>query len=213
MRHRRVCEAEAREVTEAEIGRGWEAPDGRVVVLRDEDLDHLPLATRKTVEIVGFVGEHDVDPLLYDRPYYAGPAGPVAHRPYALLAEALARTGTFGIAKFAVRTRERLAVLRPRRGILVVHALRWPQEIRDPGDLTSPAPVTDRELELAEVLIGQMTGVDITALHDEYGAALDQIVAAKLEGLGWAEPPEPEPAADLMKALEDSIRQARQGER
>ncbi|TQK49882.1 DNA end-binding protein Ku [Streptomyces sp. SLBN-118] len=212
IRHRRVCEAEAREVSEAEISRGWEAPDGRMVVLRDEDLDHLPLATRKTVEIMGFVGEQDVDPLLYDRGYFAGPDGPVAQRPYALLVEALARTARVGIAKFAVRTRERLAVLRPRRGILVVHALRWPQELRQPGDMASSAPVTERELELAEVLIGQLTGVDIAEVHDEYGAALEQVVTAKLEGLGWAEPPEPQPSVDLMQALEDSIRQARRGE-
>ncbi|MFE2432889.1 Ku protein [Streptomyces sp. NPDC059373] len=162
IRHRRVCEAEACEVSEAEIGRGWEAPDG-----------------------------------------------PVAQRPYALLVEALARTGRVGIATFAVRTRERLAVLRPRRGVLVVHALRWPQELREPGDLASPAPVTERELELAEVLIGQLAGVDITALHDEYGAALEQVVTAKLEGSAWAEPPEPQPVIDLMQALEDSVRQAR----
>lgn len=103
-------------------------------------------------------------------------------------------------------------MLRPRRGVLVVHALRWPQELREPGDLASDAPVTERELELAEVLIGQLAGVDIADLHDEYGAALEQVVTAKLEGLGWAEPPEPEPAVDLMQALEDSIRQARRGE-
>lgn len=103
IRHRRVCEAEAR-VPEYEIARGWEAPDGRMIVLRDEDLDHLPLATRKTIEIVGFVGEGDVDPLLYDRGYYAAPDGPAAQRPYALLVEALARTGRLGIAKLTLRT-------------------------------------------------------------------------------------------------------------
>jgi DNA end-binding protein Ku len=72
--------------------------------------------------------------------------------------------------------------------------------------------VTERELRLAEALIDQLAGVDITTLHDEYGAALDQVVTAKLEGLGWAEPPEPQPVVDLMQALEDSIRQARRGE-
>jgi DNA end-binding protein Ku len=163
-------------------------------------------------EIIGFIGEQDVDPLLYDRAYFAGPAGEVAQRPYALLVSALARTGRFGLAKFADRTRERLAVLRPHRDILVVHALRWPQEISEPGDMASIAPVTERELELAEVLIEQLTGVDITDLHDEYGAALEQVVTAKLEGLGWAEPPEPQLAVDLMRALEASIRQARRGE-
>ncbi|MFF0067159.1 hypothetical protein ACFYRC_37810 [Streptomyces sp. NPDC005279] len=62
------------------------------------------------------------------------------------------------------------------------------------------------------MLIGQLTGVDIADVHDEYGAALEQVVTAKLEGLGWAEPPEPQPAINLMQALEDSIRQARRGE-
>ncbi|MDQ0938669.1 Ku protein [Streptomyces sp. V1I1] len=90
-----------------------------------------PWPPAKTVEIIGFVGEQDVDPLLYDRGYFAGPDGQVAQRPFPLLVEALARTGRVGIAKFAVRTRERLAVLRLRRGVLVVHALRWPQELRE----------------------------------------------------------------------------------
>jgi DNA end-binding protein Ku len=93
IRHRRVCEAEAREVSEAEISSGAEAPDGRRVVLADEDLDHLPLATRKTVEIVGFVNEQDVDPLLYDRGYFAAPEGSVAQRPYALLVGVAAGAG------------------------------------------------------------------------------------------------------------------------
>ncbi len=142
-------------MAQAEIGRGWEAPDGRMVVLRDEDLDHLPVVTRETVEILGFVDAGDIDPLLYDRAYYAAPDGPAAQRPCALLVEALARTGRFGIAKFAVRTRERLAALRPRRGVVVVHALRWPEALREPGAIASTAPVTERELELAEMLIEQ----------------------------------------------------------
>ncbi|MFJ8785756.1 Ku protein [Streptomyces sp. NPDC102476] len=212
IRHRQVCEAEAREVGEWEIGRGWQAPDGRVVVLRDEDLDHLPLATRKAVEIVGFVGERDVDPLLYERFYYAGPAdGQVALRPYALLVEAMTRKRVLGVAKFAARTRERLAVLRPRQGVLVVQALRWPQEVRPPEPIAAAAPATARELELAETLIDHLTGVDINYLHDEYGAALEQVVEAKLAGVGWQEPPEPVPPADLMAALEASIRRSRNG--
>jgi hypothetical protein len=92
-------------------------------------------------------------PLMYDHGYYAAPDGPTAARPYALLVEALARTGRYGIAKFAVRTRERLAVLRPRHGVLIVQAPHWPQEIRDPSDITSPAPVTEQELAFAETLI------------------------------------------------------------
>lgn len=72
--------------------------------------------------------------------------------------------------------RERLAVLRPRNGILVLHTLRWPEEIRDPGDLSSPAPTTNRELALAELLMDEMAGVDIAGLHDDYTQALNSLV-------------------------------------
>ncbi|MFG2300005.1 hypothetical protein [Actinacidiphila glaucinigra] len=92
--------------------------------------------------------------------------------------------------------------------MLVLHTLLWPEEIREPDDLSSTAPVTDRELELAELLMDQLAGVDIAELHDEYAAALEQLVAAKMTGVGLEEPEEPVPAVDLMTALEESIRAA-----
>jgi DNA end-binding protein Ku len=113
------------------------------------------------------------------------------------------------VCKVALRTRERLAVLRPRHGMLVLHTLRWPEEIRDPGDLASSAPVTDRELQLAEVLMDALAGVDIGDLRDEYAAALEQLIVAKVSGRELAAAAEPEPAVDLMAALERSIRDAR----
>jgi DNA end-binding protein Ku len=148
-----------------------------MVVLDDEDLDHLPLATRKTVEIVGFVSESDVDPLLNDRAYFAGPAGeaPAPLRPPGGSPRPHRPLRSREVRCPHPRAPDRAA---PAPRVLVVHALRWPQEIREPGDLASIAPVTERELELAEVLIEQLTGVDITDLHDEYGAALEQVVTA-----------------------------------
>ncbi|MEW1865420.1 Ku protein [Streptomyces sp. NPDC088194] len=137
--------------TVAVLGRG----DGlaRRLLAFAEPRVPLSAAARKVIDIVGFVDAGDVDLLLYDRGYDAAPDGPAAVRPYALLGEALARAGAFGVAKPAARTRERLAVPRPRRGVLVIQALRWSQEIRDPADIASPAPVTDRELGLAEALV------------------------------------------------------------
>ncbi len=109
------------------------------------------------------------------------------------------------VAKVTLRTRLRLAVLRPRLGMLVLHTLLWPEEIREPGDLSSPAPVTERELELAVLLMDQHAGREIAELHDEYAAALRQLVVAKMTGAGLEEPV---PAMDLMAALEASIREA-----
>jgi DNA end-binding protein Ku len=94
--------------------------------------------------------------------------------------------------------------------MLVLHTLRWLGEIRDPGDLSSSAPVTDRELQLAEVLMDQLAGVDIGDLRDEYAAALEQLVLAKVAGRELEAAAEPEPAVDLMAALERSIRDARE---
>ena len=208
IRHRRVCQREDREVPQDEILRGWEAPDGRTVVLSDEDLDRLPLPTKRVAEVLGFVGDQDVDPITYATPYYAGPDGGAAQRPYALLVAALARHGMVALCKVTLRTRERLAVLRPHRGVLVLHTLRWPQEVRDPGDLASAAPVTDRELTLAEVLMDTLAGVDLAELHDDYAEALEQLVAAKAGNSELAESPTPVPAVDLVAALEASIRAA-----
>lgn len=135
------------------------------------------------------------------RPYWVGAAGDQGQRPYALLVEALARHGTVAVAKVTLRTRERLAVLRPRHGMLVLHTLLWPEEIREPGDRSSSAPVTDREVELAEILMEQLAGMDIANLHDEYAGALEQLVVAKMSGGMVEEPPEPVSAVDLMAAV------------
>ncbi|MGW7579241.1 hypothetical protein [Streptomyces sp. NPDC054765] len=84
-----------------------------------------------------------------------------------------------------------------------------PEEIRDPGDLSSPAPTTDRELEIAELLMTEMTGVDITELHDDYAQALNLLVDTLAAGGQTAPPVEPQPPVDLMAALEASVRDAR----
>ncbi|MEW1750997.1 hypothetical protein [Streptomyces angustmyceticus] len=108
----------------------------------------------------------------------------------------------------ALRSRERLSDLRPRNGILVLHTLHWPEEIRDPGDLSSPAPTTDRELEIAELLMTEMAGVDISELHDDYAQALNLLVDTLAAGRTATPPLEPQPPVDLMAALEQSVRDA-----
>lgn len=209
IRHRRVCELENIEVQQDQIARAWEAPDGRQVILRDTDLEALPLPTKHVIEVLGFVTTAEVDPILYSRPYWIGASGTGAQRPYALLVEALARTDRVAICKIAIRSRERLATIRPRHGMLLLQSLLWPEEVRDPGDLSSTSPLTERELERAEVLMDALAGVDIGELHDEYTAALTSLVDAKASGDELTVRPEPAPAIDLMAALEESVRAAK----
>jgi DNA end-binding protein Ku len=93
--------------------------------------------------------------------------------------------------------------------VLVLQALLWEDEVREPGDLAPSTPLTDRELELAEVLIRELTGIEARELHDEYARALEQLVTSKVSGAELAEPAEAAPTVDLMAALEESVRTAR----
>lgn len=212
VRHRRFCTAEDREIPYDEVGRGVELPDGRMLPLSEDDLARLPLPTKHTITVAGFIEPAGVVPISYDRAYYVAPAAPEANRPYALLVEVLSRTKLVAMAKVAIRSRERRAVVRPYAGMLLLQTLRWRDEIRDPGDLAHlvPAvPLSDRERRLAEVLVQEMIGVDDSVDQDRYAHALEQLVDAVVAGDELAEPPQPEPAVDLMTALQQSVEKAR----
>ncbi|MCX4821439.1 hypothetical protein OG883_16310 [Streptomyces sp. NBC_01142] len=129
------------EIPYEEVGRGFALPDGHMVPLTEEDLAHLPLPTKRAFEVLGFVPGQNIAPITYGKPYYTVPVGPRAHRPYALLVEVLARTGCVGVAKIAIRSREGLALLRPRHRVPVLQTLLWEDGLCEPGDLAPSVPV------------------------------------------------------------------------
>ncbi|RMI34476.1 non-homologous end joining protein Ku [Streptomyces triticirhizae] len=217
IRYRKVCELDGQELSGDEIGKAYQAADGTLVQISDEDLAALPLPTARTVEILGFVPISSVDPYQLDRSYYLAPDSGAA-KPYVLLREALRRSGQAAVAKLAMRGRETLALVRTREDedVLGMHTLLWPDEIRSSEGLapTEQVTVRDAELDMADTLMDTLGSVDMSELHDEYREAVETLVNAKLEGI---EPPSPgEEAArggrvvDLMAALEDSVRSARE---
>ncbi|MEV6958711.1 Ku protein [Streptomyces sp. NPDC051207] len=215
IRYRKFCELEDREVTSAEIGKGYEDADGTIIPITDEDLSRLPLPTAKTIEIVAFVPADRIDPLQMDAAYYLAASGAPAAKPYTLLREALKRSNKVAIAKFALRGRERLGMLRVVGDAIAMHGLLWPDEVRAPEGVAPDADVTvrDKELDLADALMDTLGEVDLEDLHDEYREAVEEVIAAKVAG--EAPPESPEPAAggkvlDLMAALESSVRAAQQ---
>ncbi|MGH4033799.1 Ku protein [Actinomycetota bacterium Odt1-20B] len=216
IRYRKVCELEDREVTQAEIGKGYEDADGSIIPITDEDLSSLPIPTAKTIEIVAFVPADRIDPLQMDAAYYLAANGVPAAKPYTLLREALKRSQKVAIAKFALRGRERLGMLRVVDDVIAMHGLLWPDEIRVPEGVAPDSHVTvrDAELDLADALMDTLGEVDISTLHDDYRAAVEDLIAAKVEG-GTPEAPAPAAEAgggkviDLMAALENSVRAAR----
>ncbi|MEV5877516.1 Ku protein [Streptomyces sp. NPDC052101] len=215
IRYRKVCELDDREVTQAEIGKGYEDADGTIIPITDEDLSHLPIPTARTIEIVAFVPGERIDPLQMDAAYYLAAGGVPAAKPYVLLREALKRSNKVAIAKYALRGRERLGMLRVVGDAIAMHGLLWPDEVRAPEGVAPDTDVTvrDKELDLADALMDTLGEVDLEDLHDEYRAALEEVIAAKASG--EAPPQAPAPAAggkvlDLMAALENSVRAARE---
>jgi DNA end-binding protein Ku len=215
IRYRKVCELEDREVTQGEIGKGYEDADGSIIPITDEDLAHLPLPTAKTIDIVAFVPADRIDPLQLESAYYLAASGAPAAKPYTLLREALKRSRRVAIAKFALRGRERLGMLRVVDDVIAMHGLLWPDEIRVPQGVAPDVDVTvrDKELDLADALMNTLGEVDLEDLHDEYREALEEVIAAK--AAGEVPPALPEPAAggkvlDLMAALEKSVRAAKE---
>nr|WP_177240208.1 Ku protein [Streptomyces monashensis] len=215
IRYRKVCELEDREVSGAEIGKGYEDADGTIIPITDDDLSHLPIPTARTIEIVAFVPADRIDPLQMDAAYYLAASGAPAAKPYVLLREALKRSNKVAIAKYALRGRERLGMLRVVGDAIAMHGLLWPDEVRPPEGVAPDLDVTvrDKELDLADALMDTLGEVDLADLHDEYREALEEVIAAKASG--EAPPQTPAPAAggkvlDLMAALESSVRAARE---
>ncbi|WP_109030190.1 non-homologous end joining protein Ku [Streptomyces rubrogriseus] len=217
VRTRKVCELEDREVRTDEIGKGYEIARDQIVPISDEELRDLPLPTAKAIEIVAFMPWESIDPIRIGDGYYLAPDGQVAAKPYKLLRQALERSLRVAVARYAWSGRERLGLLRVRDEAIVLHAMRWPDEIRDPSPLLPPpVELTDEEIEGALALMDTMTRDDLDApeFRDTYTEAVAELIEAKRE---HREPPAaPEPAAesgqivDLMAALQQSVSKAKE---
>ncbi|WP_369258884.1 non-homologous end joining protein Ku [Geodermatophilus amargosae] len=217
VKYKRVCSIDGEEIEYGDIAKGYELPDGQLVILTDDDLAELPLASRREIEVLQFVDQAEIDPIQFEKTYYLEPDGP-ATRPYVLLRDALENTGRVAITKIALRQRESLAAMRVRDGVLVLHTMRWPDEIRRPdfGFLDEDVSVRPQELQMAEALITSMVAdFDPSEFTDDYREAMTSLLEAKQTG-GEVQPvPETaDPGAsvvDLMSALRRSVERARGG--
>jgi DNA end-binding protein Ku len=214
--YRRVCSVDDQEVAYSDIAKGYELPTGDVVVLTDEDMAKLPLATAHRIDVLHFAPAGQLDPILANKAYYLEPE-PAGVRAYVLFRDALERSGRVAVAKVAIRQREALAALRVREGVLVLETLLWPDEVRSPdfAFLEEDIDVHSQELKTAASLIDAMTeDFDPSAYHDAYREALEALVEAKIEGNEVVRPPgaitpERPAAADLTETLRASVEAAK----
>ncbi|HUA43512.1 MAG TPA: Ku protein [Streptosporangiaceae bacterium] len=208
IRFRRFCSIEDVEVPYEDIAKGYELPGGEVVVLTEEDMADLPLPTTRNIEVVQFCPAEQVDPIMFNRSYYAEPETAGA-RAYCLLRDAMEESGKVAIAKVALRQRESLAVLRVREGIMVLETLLWPDEVRETDFpfLDDDIEVRPQELRMASSLIESMTvDFDPDEYHDNYREALQEVVDAKIEGREILQPEAGGEVASQPSSLADALR-------
>jgi len=208
------CKKCNRQLTNQEIVKGYQYEPEKYVILDPDDFEKVRLQSTKVIDVDGFIDAAEMDPMLYEAPYFIGPDGAVAAKTYALLYEALRDSGKIGVGKVVLRDREDMVALSPHNGGLVLYKLRYPNEVRsmrDVPEVNADAPVNEEQLKLARSLLDNMTKpLGEIELKDKYADALREIIDAKIRGKEVvAVGEEPRPVVDIMKALKQSIEQAK----
>jgi len=219
IKYKRICSLDGEEVAYNDIAKGYELPDGDVVVLTDDDLAELPLTSSREIDVLQFVPLDQVDPIYFNKSYYLEPDAR-ATKAYVLLRDTLEKSGRVAVVKVALRRREALATLRVREGVITLETMLWPDEIRAPefGFLDEAVEVRPQEIAMASSLVDSLSGdFDPSDFTDQYRAALESVVEAKIEGRDLIPAPESGDSetsgtvVDLVAALQASIAAVKAG--
>ncbi len=184
IRYARVCRDTGEEVPYEDIVKGYEYRKGDYVVLEDEDFKRAAAVKTQTIDIVEFVDVSEVDPKFFEKPYYLEPTKQSA-KAYAILREALKKTGKVGVGVFVLRNRERPIALKPEGDLIVLEQMRFVDEIRTPEGLNLPSKdeATERELDIAIKLIDQLAEpFKPEQFHDSYKEELEKASAGQNSG-------------------------------
>ena len=203
------CKKCSKILTNDEIVKGYQFEPEQYVIVSAEDLAKVKLKSTKIIEIQGFIDASEVEPSLYESPYFAGPDGPVAAKTYSLLSQALSASGKVGIGKVVLRDREEIVMIAPLENGLLLHKLRRPTELHKIENVPQieKREVSKDELKLSISLVESMAStLDQLDLKDRFSDALREMIEAKVAGreiITVAE--EQKPVVDIMAALKESI--------
>ncbi len=208
----KFCPVCQRVVERDELVKGYEYSKGHYTLLSDEDFEDLPVASKKTVDVLAFVKAEEVDPLFFESAYYLEPSER-GKKSFLLLLRALEEKKMTALAKIALRNKESLCLLRPGPETLILSTLYYPDEIRSPVSLgADKIQIDEREMKMALDLIDLLTeSFDPSQYHDAYREALLKRIEAKAEGGQIEKAPEiPEETTvyNLMDALKASVEAA-----
>jgi DNA end-binding protein Ku len=215
IRHKRVAEADGKEVPYEDIVKGYEISPEQYVIVTREELEEIDPKKTRAIEIQDFVDLDDIDPIYFDHPYYLGP-DKGAEKAYALLVKAMSDAKKVAVARFVLRNHENLAAIRPAGNVLTMATMRFADEVVAPDELGEDViPQNGRKLDKREVDMARQLIDSLTAdfnpgkYRDEYREELLALIDRKAHGKAVVEPvseePKPTKAPDLMAALEESL--------
>ncbi|MEJ7913120.1 MAG: Ku protein [Chitinophagaceae bacterium] len=211
IRYARIDTKTDKEVPWKEIVKGFQYAKGKYVIVEAEDFERASPEKSKAIDIVQFVKQEEIDPILYEKPYYLIPAKG-GEKPYRLLLKALEESGTIGIAEFMLRNRQHVCAVKAHKDILLLNQMRYQEEIKELPEVEVPKKekISDKELQLAMKLVEQLTEkFDAAAFKDTYIEELKKIIKAKAAGkqVRIAEQPKETTGAvkDLMEILKQSL--------
>jgi DNA end-binding protein Ku len=210
IKQKRICSKEDREVPYKEVAKGYEVGEGEYVMLSQDEIDAAAGERSREIALEEFVCAEEIDPVFNDRTYYLG-VGEDGEDAYRLLHDALGRSSRAGIGRWVFHNREYLVAVRSLDGVLVLHTMRFADELVDPGSLEVPEPSRapgKREIEMAAQLVDSLHGsFDPGAFEDNHREQLLELIERKAKGEEISVPAreQAEPTDDLMAALEASL--------
>ena len=212
------CAKCEREVSSAEVVKGYEFEKGRWVVVEEEDIAKVRTESTKVINLVQFAGADEIDPMYVDRAYYLVPDGAMAGDAYSVMRDGM--QGKVGIGKVAIHGREYLVAVKPHKQGLVMYTLHHAAEIRTIDQIDELREVRGKvgpaEMKLAKQVIESFEGpLDLADYKDEYQEGLQKIIDAKVAGEEVVMPAEEAPpkVVDLMEALRRSLDQVSAGKK
>jgi DNA end-binding protein Ku len=210
IRYARICKAEEKEIPWNEIVKGYEYEKGNYVVMTDEDFEKVNLKKTKTIEIMHFIEENEIDTAYYVKPYFLEP-DKNAEEAYSLLREALKKSKKVGLAKYVLRNREHIAVIKIHENMIVLNELRYQNELLRVEDLKIPpkGKFNAKQVDVAIQLINQLT---VSFVPQEYKDTFTEEVKKLIKSKSKGRPvhvkmqePKPSKVHDIMSLLQASL--------
>lgn len=216
IRFAKVCKKDGKELTQADLVKGYEYEDGDYVILTDADFKKVDLKRTETIDVQAFVAEREIDSIYFEKPYYLAPDKGGA-KAYTLLHEALSKSKKVGVAKFIIHNREHLGIIKSHEHVLILEQMRFFEEVQAPEKLNLPKHenLKAKELTMATSFIDHLTEpFKANQYEDTYMQKLKDMIRLKKKGKTVkiekeAGMPHTSKSTDLMLLLKESLEKAK----